>query len=182
MIIYNNVKIIYNIVKGLLLDMISKKWYNYISLRYGGRKMAVKQISVFLEHKCGSAFSIVDLFGKNNINIAALSITETEGYGVLRFIVDDTEKALEILKPLTGLIIKCADVLAVELEDKPGSLARLLEIIKDSGEIVSYLYAFTQRIHEHVVVVVKTKDIVKTSELLSKNDIAQVDSSFIFNK
>ncbi|MDP4117910.1 MAG: hypothetical protein Q8873_01825 [Bacillota bacterium] len=141
--------------------------------------MAVKQVSVFVENKCGRAYSIIETLGENGINISALSIAETEDYGVMRLIVDDHKKAIDVLSE-TGVIVKCTDVLAVPIEDKPGGLAKMLDIIQRGGLSVIYMYAFTQKNNDDALLVVKTKDIAKTAQVLEENGVKPIEPNEIF--
>ena len=103
--------------------------------------MSVKQISVFIENKKGALASATRYLADNGINIRALSIADTQDFGILRIICDDPKQTEAILKN-GGFISTVTDVLATEIADKPGSMATILEVLADAQVIVEYTYAF----------------------------------------
>ncbi len=103
--------------------------------------MSVKQISVFIENKKGALAACTRFIADNGINIRALSIADTQDFGILRIICDDPRETESILKK-GGFISTVTDVLATEIEDKPGSMANILEVLADAHVIVEYTYAF----------------------------------------
>ncbi|RLE12874.1 amino acid-binding protein [Candidatus Aerophobetes bacterium] len=124
--------------------------------------MLVKQISVFLENKIGRLAEITELLGQNNINIRALAIADTTEFGILRLIVDDPQRAQNVLEK-RGFAAKQTDVIVVKVADKPGGLARSLKILKESALNVEYLYAFVKQSSENALVVFRVE---KTDEAL----------------
>ena len=84
--------------------------------------MALKQLTVFVENKQGTVVSITDTLAKNNINLRALSIAETQDFGILRLIVDKPEFAEKALKE-AGLTVSLSNVIAVGIPDKKGGIA-----------------------------------------------------------
>ena len=103
--------------------------------------MSVKQISVFIENKKGALASATRYLADNGINIRALSIADTQDFGILRIICDDPKQTESILKN-GGFISTVTDVLATEIADKPGSMATILEVLADAQVVVEYTYAF----------------------------------------
>ena len=103
--------------------------------------MSVKQISVFIENKKGALAACTRYIADNGINIRALSIADTQDFGILRIICDDPKQTDSILKN-GGYITTVTDVLATEIADKPGSMATILEVLADAHIIVEYTYAF----------------------------------------
>ena len=132
--------------------------------------MFIKQLSIFVENKFGRLESIVDVLSKNNINIRALSLADTENYGVLRVIVDDAEKAKKALNDV-GVIAKLTDVVAVYLDDRSGGLASVLSVLKDAKISIEYMYAFLGRTEGKALMVLKAEDEKATEEVLLKNNI-----------
>ena len=119
--------------------------------------MAIKQLTVFVQNKKGTVVSVTDILSKNNINIRALSIAETQDFGILRLIVND-EKAAEAVLADNGYLIKVIDVVGVKIGDAPGKLTEALGIL-DKAEInVEYLYAFMARTEKHAYVVLRVED------------------------
>lgn len=103
--------------------------------------MTVNQISVFVENKPGALARITAELSEGGVNMRALSIAETHDFGVLRFIADDEDKAAAVLRE-EGHILSLTPVLAVVLQDEPGSFAKTLAILAEAGIDVEYTYAF----------------------------------------
>lgn len=103
--------------------------------------MSVKQISVFIENKSGKLAEVTKYIAEHNINLKALSVADTQDFGILRIICENHEQAVAALKN-GGFVINETDVLAVEISDKPGSLAEVLNILAEANVIVEYTYAF----------------------------------------
>ncbi|MBR5561765.1 MAG: ACT domain-containing protein [Clostridia bacterium] len=119
--------------------------------------MAIKQLTVFVQNRKGTVVSLTDILAKNNINIRALSIAETEEFGILRLIVDNEDTAKEILKE-NGYLIKTIDVVGVKLRDNPGALTAALGVLDKADINVEYLYAFMARTEKHAYVVLRVED------------------------
>ena len=107
--------------------------------------MKVEQLAVFLENKSGRLAAIAKTLSDNNINIRALSVADTADFGILRLIVDDTEKATAVLKE-GGFTVGKAAVVAVEVADRPAGLN------------VEYMYAFVEKSHENAVLIFRFDD------------------------
>ena len=97
--------------------------------------MKVEQLSIFLENKAGRLAQVTKTLAEAGINIRALSLADTSDFGILRLIVNDTEKAINIMKEA---------VVAVEVDDKPGGLNNILEALSGQNVNVEYMYAFVQ--------------------------------------
>ena len=103
--------------------------------------MSVKQISIFIENKKGKLAEATRYIADHNLNLKALSIADTQDFGILLIICDEPKKAEEVLKE-GGYIIAATDVLAAAISDEPGSLATMLEVLAEEGVVVEYTYAF----------------------------------------
>ncbi|MBQ1272819.1 MAG: ACT domain-containing protein, partial [Clostridia bacterium] len=101
--------------------------------------MAIKQITIFIENRAGRLLEVTQLLADNKIDLRALNIAETTDYGLLRIIVDDTAKALNVLKE-NGAIATTTDVLAVAVPNVPGGLNTLLQVLATANVDVSYMY------------------------------------------
>ena len=119
--------------------------------------MAIKQLTVFVQNKKGTVVSVTDILSKNNINLRALSIAETQDFGILRMIVND-EKAAEAVLAENGYLIKVIDVVGVKISDEPGKLTEALGVLDKAGINVEYLYAFMARTEKHAYVVLRVED------------------------
>ena len=119
--------------------------------------MAIKQLTVFVQNKKGAIVSITDILAKNNVNLRALSIAETEDFGILRLIVNDEEAAEKVLSE-QGYLIKTVDVVGVKIGDAPGKLTSALDVLDKADINVEYLYAFMARTEKHAYVVLRVED------------------------
>lgn len=119
--------------------------------------MAIKQLTVFVPNRKGSIVEVTDILAKNDINMRALSIAETEDFGILRLIVNDEKKAEEVLKEQEYLI-KVVDVVGVKIGDAPGKLTSALDVLDKKDINVEYLYAFMARTEKHAYVVLRVEN------------------------
>ena len=119
--------------------------------------MAIKQLTVFVENKQGTLVWVTNTLSKQNINIRALSIAETQDFGMLRLIVNDTDAAEKILTE-EGYLIKVTDVVGVKIGDTPGKLAAALSVLDEKKINMDYLYAFMSRTEKHAYVVIRVED------------------------
>lgn len=119
--------------------------------------MAIKQLTVFVENKQGSLVSITDTLSKHEVNIRALSIAETQDFGMLRLIVNDTATAEKVLSE-AGYLIKINEVVGVKIGDAPGKLSAALNVLDEKKINIDYLYAFMSRTKKHAYVVVRVED------------------------
>ena len=107
----------------------------------GVNEMSVKQISVFIENKKGKLAEATRFIADHDINLRALSIADTQDFGILRIICDDPKSAQAALND-GGYITTVTDVLAAAISDTPGSLATILEVLSEADAVVEYTYAF----------------------------------------
>lgn len=119
--------------------------------------MAIKQLTVFVQNRKGAIVSVTDILAKNNINMRALSIAETEDFGILRLIVNDEAAAEKVLAE-QGYLIKVVDVVGVKIGDAPGKLTSALDVLDKSDINVEYLYAFMARTEKHAYVVLRVEN------------------------
>ena len=119
--------------------------------------MAIKQITDFVENKQGALVSITDILAQSNVNIRALSIAETNDFGILRLIVNDEATAEKKLSE-NGYLIKITEVVGVKIGDAPGKLTAALGVLDKAGINMEYLYAFMARTEKHAYVVLRVED------------------------
>ena len=129
--------------------------------------MAIKQLTVFLQNQKGTVVSVTDILASNNVNIRALSIAETQEFGILRLIVNDTETAAKILAD-QGYLLKTVDVVGVKIGDAPGKLTAALAVLDKADINVEYLYAFMSRTERHAYVVLRVEDNAATEAVLTE--------------
>jgi hypothetical protein len=120
--------------------------------------MKVNQISVFLENKSGRLSDVTRTLAENGINIRALSIADTIDYGLLRLIVNDPARATEALTE-QGFTVAKTEVLAIEVPDRPGGMAGIIDILAAKGLNIEYMYAFVGRSGEHAIVIFRIEPV-----------------------
>ncbi|MFA4920331.1 MAG: ACT domain-containing protein [Thermodesulfovibrionales bacterium] len=129
--------------------------------------MNVEQISIFLENKSGRLAEVMGVLYEAGINIRALYLADTADFGILRLIVNDTEKARKALKE-NGFTVEKTKVIAIEVPDKPGGLSSILNTIKDEGINVEYMYAFVEKSGENAIVIFRFDELERSIEVLMK--------------
>ncbi len=132
--------------------------------------MAINQITVFLENKDGNLSNITKIISENHIDMRAINIAETADYGLLRVIVDDSEKALKILKE-NGYITTSSPVVAATVSNKPGGLNSMLEVLANEQIGINYMYSIFGTIENNAYMALHVNDVAKTEEILKKNGI-----------
>jgi len=132
--------------------------------------MKITQISVFLEYIKGNLFDACSLLGDNEINIRALTIAETEDFGVWRIVVDQTEEAVLYLRE-KGFVANITDVVAVEVGDQPGGLAAVLKILSENNVNIEYMYAFMEKFSDNALLVFRFEDADAAHKVLTNNNI-----------
>ena len=140
----------------------------------------MKQISIFIENKDGELAEVAALFAKNNINLRALSLADTQDFGILRVIVEDPDKAVNILKE-AGYAYSMTDVVAVAFHDKAGALSEVLNACLAADISVEYAYAFLSKKPDTACMIFRTSDHDKTVELLEGIGMKAVSQDEIFN-
>jgi hypothetical protein len=126
--------------------------------------MKIVQLSIFVENREGRLADIMSILAGAKINIRALSLADTKDFGVLRMIVDTPEKAIEALKA-KEIVVKTTEIIAVEVEDQPGGLAKVLKVFKDAKINIEYMYAFVEKNNCNAVMVFRVE---KPDEVISK--------------
>ncbi len=106
--------------------------------------MKIKQLSIFLENRKGRMRKALDVLEKGGVSIRALSLADMSDFGILRLIVPDPDSTKKLLED-NDFIVKIGEVIAVRMEDEPGSLGKILGILDENDINLSYLYAFVAR-------------------------------------
>ena len=125
----------------------------------------MEQISIFMENRSGRLAEIAGTLAKADINIRAMSLADTADFGILRVIVDQAEKATQVLKQ-HGFTISSTQVVALEVPDRPGGLWGILKILETAGINVEYMYAFVQKSGDNAVVMFRFDEVDKAIAVL----------------
>lgn len=142
--------------------------------------MSIRQLSIFVENKTGGIAEAMNVLGNAKIDCCATSIDCGGEYGILRLIADDTDRALDALK-MEGFAVKVVEVLGVRVENRPGGLASILNLLKNNDIEIQYLYAFVGKGVE-ASAVIKVDDNDKAKKILLDNNISLVTTAEINKK
>ena len=138
----------------------------------------VRQISVFVDNKPNQLTGVMKLIKDSGINIRALSLADTKDFGILRIIVNDTDKTCETLKA-AGYAVTVTEVVAITIPDSPGQLSRVLDILGGEGVNLEYLYAFLGKSDRAVSFVIRVDDNANAAAALNKGGIIQLTENDI---
>ena len=128
---------------------------------------AIKQISIFVENKPGRMAGVAKALGDAGVNIRALTIAEAGDFGVVRMVVDDTERGYTALRE-KGFMVSETDVLAVEIKDVPGGLYEIANSLGTNNINVEYAYAFVTAKAERAMLILRVDDVKRATEVLSE--------------
>ena len=138
--------------------------------------MIIKQISIFVENKAGRLAEITEAIAAAGIDIRALSIADTTDFGILRLIVDKPEAAALTLKE-AGLTVSITNVIAVGIDDTPGSFSVPMRILADAGIDVEYMYAFISRDTQKAYVILRVADNDIAARVLLDKGVTLLDEN-----
>ena len=127
--------------------------------------MKLQQISIFMENKPGMLLEITKFIASRNVNMRALSVADTETFGIVRIIVDDPGLVNDMLEK-EGYTTKITQVLAIEIPDQPGKFSELLEVLAKSNINIEYSYAFTST-KGKAMIILRVDDVDKAEKLLN---------------
>ena len=127
--------------------------------------MTIKQLSIFLENKTGRINDVTSILGKNGINMLAFSMAEAADFGILRLIVSEVDRALELLKE-NNFAVKVTDVVCIRCSNTAGSLASVLEKLAEKEIFIEYMYAFADG--DFANIIIKPNNIEKCVALLNE--------------
>jgi len=132
--------------------------------------MKITQISIFLENRKGRLYDVCSLLGQNDVNIRALTIAETESFGVLRIVVDKSDLAIKLLRD-NHFVANFTDVVAIEVPDRPGGLASILKVFADNDVNIEYMYGFVEKFSDKALLVMRFEDTDFAQQILAKHNI-----------
>ena len=140
--------------------------------------MTINQLSIFVENKAGTVAKITKSIADAGVSIRALSVADTQEFGILRLIVSDVEKAKEALHE-NDCVVSITKVIGVEIPDVAGGLSSVLELMSKNNINVEYLYAFITISGQHAYVVLRVEDNDKAAKILKENGVKLVTQADI---
>lgn len=133
--------------------------------------MAINQITVFLENKAGALLDVTKLLSNNKVDLRAINIAETADYGLLRLITADNAKAEKVLRE-ESLIFTETPVLAIAIDDKPGALSDVLELLANENIDVNYMYSIFGHQDGKAYMIMQLSEVEKATKILTDNKVA----------
>lgn len=140
----------------------------------------VKQVSIFLENRAGRLYEVSNTLARNKLNIRALSIADTSDFGILRLIMNDPDRAIDILKK-ESYTVSATDVLAIEVDDNPGGLAKILGIFDENKINIEYMYAFLGKLPEKAIMIFRFDNNKLVLEKLKTKDVKFIDAKDLYS-
>lgn len=142
--------------------------------------MKIKQLSIFLQNRMGSLSKPLEVLTVANVNIRAMCMADTSEFGILRLVVDDPEKGKQALEE-NDFLVKITDIIGIEMNDAPGGLTTVLNIIKNNLIDLEYLYAFTHEKEGKAILLLHSENIDNLISVLSENNIPIVSAEEVYN-
>ena len=142
--------------------------------------MLVKQISVFVENKPGKLSAVTRLLADNNVDIRAFSVADSRDFGILRLIVNDPEKASQVLKA-AEVTISVTNVIAVCIGDRPGGLAEAVDCLYKSNISVEYMYAFVEKSGDNAFAILRVENNDKALEALTEGGFTILKAEQVYS-
>lgn len=143
--------------------------------------MHARQVSVFIENKKGHLAALTNAIKSEDIDIRAISVFDTNEFGILRLVVDDPEKALAAVRK-AGYAAKISDVLAAEIADKPGALNEIFTLFDEADINIEYIYSFIMKEDVRPLIILKVDRLDEASKLLIDHGIRIVGAEEIYGK
>ena len=140
--------------------------------------MTIQQVSVFAENRSGGILDVIRALGEGGVDIRALSVADTQGFGILRLIVDDVDRAKTILNE-NGTIFSITELVGVKVPDCPGGLAKVLTLMAEHTINVEYLYAFVSVSGSSAYVVLRVQDNDQAIKVLTEGGIELISKEEI---
>ena len=134
--------------------------------------MTIKQLTVFLENRTGRINEVAKILGAAGINMKAFSMAETADFGLLRLVVSEVDKAVQVLRD-ASFAVRLTDVVCINAENVPGALSTILESLAANDIFIEYMYAFSEG--ESANIVIRTNDLDKCIRILSECQCTLID-------
>jgi hypothetical protein len=143
--------------------------------------MKIRQLSLFLENRPGQLRVPAKVLGDAGIDILTMSLADTQQFGILRLVVKDCDRAKKVLEA-AGIVVNVTEVLAVDVPDRPGGLASVLEAFEKARLGVEYMYAFgaARARGEHATLLFRLEDPDRAAKVLAAHGVKLVPSEELF--
>mgnify|MGYP002519021381 CR=1 FL=1 len=141
--------------------------------------MIARQLSVFLENKPGRLCAATDALAREGINLSALTLADTSEFGILRLLVDQPDRAKEILTE-SGVTVRLTDVLVVAMDDAPGGAVGILHLLSEAGLNIEYMYACVGRASGKAIMVIRTDDIELAANILHRGGYGDINPAEVY--
>ena len=142
--------------------------------------MKIKQLSIFLQNKMGSLAKPLEVLTVADVNIRAMCMADTSEFGILRLVVDDPEKGKKALEQ-NNFLVKMTEIIGVEMNDTPGGLTTVLDVIKENLIDLEDLYAFSHDKEDKAILLLHSDDIDNLIKVLTDNNITIVSADEAYN-
>lgn len=140
--------------------------------------MAIKQLSIFVENREGTLVNVTDAIAKANVDIRAMSVADTNDFGIFRLIVTDYDKAKAALEE-ANCFVSITEVVGVAVEDQPGALAKVVKVLADNNINIEYMYAFITVSKQYAFVVLRVADNEAAEKILTDNGVRLISEDDI---
>lgn len=141
--------------------------------------MIARQLSVFLENKPGRLCAATDALAREGINLSALTLADTSEFGILRLLVDQPDRAKEILTE-SGVTVRLTDVLVVAMDDAPGGAVGILHLLSEAGLNIEYMYACVGRESGKAIMVIRTDDTELAADILHRGGYGDINPAEVY--
>ena len=125
------------------------------------------------------SLDFTDFLASNDIDISALSLADSTDYGILRMLVSDPEKAVDVMKA-AGVVAKITEALAVAIEDVPGGFAKVVNLLSEKNLEVKYMYASVGHIHGKALMILGIDNATEAEQIISQTDAGKIDPAEIY--
>ena len=142
--------------------------------------MKIKQLSIFLQNKMGSLSKPLEVLTVADVNIRAMCMADTSEFGILRLVVDNPDKGKEVPEE-NNFLVKITEIIGVEMNDTPGGLTAILDIIKENFIDLEYLYAFSHDKQGKAILLLHADDIDNLIKVLTDNNVTIVPAEEVYN-
>lgn len=142
--------------------------------------MKIKQVSVFLENKPGHLRAVTEELTKANLNLRAISLADSEDFGIVRMVVEDPDKAYSILRAANHAVQE-TEVIAVEVPDEPGGLNNVLRTLEEYGVNIEYMYSVLERKSNKAVIILRVEGIDEVIRKLKNANVKLLTSADVYS-